>query len=276
MSDQVNSLTAPADRNGVQYKSNLSAPPLTEEHVAAATTALNDTSFVDKFPKVERQYADPPLPLQTYSLISFVPAKGATPDKDGVYGFAKCRGNFATQAEANERAEYLIRNIDSYHKIFHAYTGRPFPITVDERYCADTAEIDIRKKATETISEDVKAKREQEKKDIEEIKEREKKLLDESKPDYVEDPFEQYVVLRVKKAQLVWGYKNTLDQLNKMKDVIIKTRAEIVEQDKLNPDYQNRHYDRYMTARKDAGLSDDMSTEDNFVKYLCEDIDLGF
>jgi hypothetical protein len=61
-----------------------------------------------------------------------------------------------------------------------------------------------------------------------------------------------------------------------MKDIIIKTRKEIEEQDTVNPDYQNRHYTRYMDARKEAGLSSDMSTEDNFIKYLCEDIDLGF
>lgn len=276
MSEQVNSLTSPLDRNGAVYKSNMGAPPLTESELTAAMSALNDTSLVDKFPRVERQYADPPIPLQTYSLISFVPSKGATPDADGVFGFAKVRGSYATPTEANERSEFLMRNVDSYHKIFHAYTGRPFPITVDDKYCAKTEEVDIRKKATETISEDVKAKREQEKKDMADIKEREKRLLDESKPDYQEDPFERYIVLRVKKAQLVWGYKNTLDQLEKMKDIIIKTRLEIAEQDKINPEFSSNHYDRYMAARRDAGLSDDMNTEDNFVKYLCEDIDLGF
>ena len=276
MSEQVNSLTSPLDRTGAVYKSNTGAPPLTESELASAMTALNDTSLVDKFPRVERQYADPPIPLQTYSLISFVPSKGATPDADGIFGFAKVRGSYATPTEATERSEFLIRNVDSYHKIFHAYTGRPFPITLDDKYCANTEEIDIRKKATETISEDVKTKRDQQKKDMEDIKEREKRLLEESKPDYQEDPFERYIVLRVKKAQLVWGYKNTLEQLTKMKDIIIKTRLEIEEQDKINPDFSSNHYDRYMTARRDAGLSDDMSTEDNFIKYLCEDIDLGF
>ena len=274
--DKVHSLMSKADRGDNVYKSDLRSPALTESEIEIAVKTLSDTSLTDKFPRIERQYADPAIPLQTYSLISFIPSKGATPDNDGVFGFAKIRGNFASQQEANERAEYIIRNIDSYHKIFQAYVGRPFPITVDEKYCANTEEVDIRKKATETISEDVKSKRDYQKKEIEEIKEREKRLLEEGKPDYQEDPFDRYVTLRVKKAQLVWGYKNTMEQLNKMKDVIVKTRLDIIEQDGLHPDFNTKHYDRYMTARKDAGLSDDMNTEDNFIKYLCEDIDLGF
>ena len=276
MSEQITSLTSPTDRNGAVYKTNINAPTLTEAEVASAIVSLNDTSFVDKFPRVERQYADPPIPLQTYSLISFIPSKGATPDPDGVFGFAKIRGSYATSIEACERSEFLIKNVDSYHKIFQCYTGRPFPITTNDKYCADQTEVDIRKKATDVISEDVKLKRDQEKKDITEIKEREKKLLEESDPDYKEDPFEKYVVLRVKKAQLVWGYKNTMDQLLKMKDIITKTRQEITQQDIENPDFSSKHFDRYMSARRDAGLTDDMNTEDNFVKYLCEDIDLGF
>ena len=277
MSNEViHSLMSSADRGDNVYKSDLRSPPLTEVEIENAMVALNNTSFVDKFPKVERQFADPAVPLQHFSLISFVPSKGATPDSDGVFGFAKVRGNFASQPEANERAEFLIRNVDSYHTIFQAYVGRPFPITLDEKYCANTAEIDIRKKASETMSEDVKSKRDAQKKEIDEIKEREKRLLEEAKPDYVEDPFEKYVTLRVKKAQLVWGYKNTMEQLNKMKTVIIKTRLDIEEQDKINTDFNTKHYDRYMSARRDAGLPDEMSTEDNFIKYLCEDIDLGF
>ena len=61
-------------------------------------------------------------------------------------------------------------------------------------------QIDIRKKASDVISEDVKNKRQEEKKEIEQVKDREKKLLEESKEDYVQDPYEQYTVLKVKKA----------------------------------------------------------------------------
>jgi len=271
-----NSLTSPNDRGDGKYKSDVGAAALTDDQVESAIQALSDTSFIDKFPRLERQYADPPIPLQTYGLISFVPSKGATPDKDGVYGFAKIRGNYATTQEASERAEFLIRNVDSYHKIFHAYVGRPFPITIDQKYCAKTEEINIRQKATEVVSEDVKAKRDKEKEDIEDIKRREKQLLEESKPEYKPDVYEEYTVLRVKKAQLVWAYVQTQKKMDDMKSSIIKTRSQIEKMDEENPEYAKEYKDRYFKARRDAGISDENNTEDNFVKYMVEDVDLQF
>ena len=274
--EKVNSLTSPKDRGNGIYKSDLSAKPLTEQEVTSAMSELVNTSMTDKFPRVERQFADPPIHQQTFGLFSFVPSKGATPDKDGIYGFAKMRGNYATQPEAMERSEFIIRNVDSYHQIYQAYIGRPFPITLDAKYAAKVSEIDIKKKATEVISEDVKEKRDKEKKDIEDIREREKKLLDEAKPDFVPDPYERYTVLKVKKAQLVWGYSQTMKKLEEMKTIIIKTRQDIVTMDKENPEYANEYLEKYLKARREAGIPEEHNTEDNFVKYMVEDIDLGF
>lgn len=273
---RTNSLTSPADRGDGKYRSDVGAPPLTEEQVDAAMDGLNETSLIQKFPRVERQFADPPIPLQTYGLVSFVPSKGATPDKDGVYGMMKIRGNYATPQEANERAEFLIRNVDSYHQIFHAFVGRPFPITIDPKYCAKTEEINIRQKATETISEDVKAKRDKEKEDIAAIKQREKDLLEQNKESYKADPYEEYTVLRVKKAQLVWTYEKTRKQLEEMKKSIISTRDKISEYEAENPSFSKNYFDRYMQARRDAGIPDEQNTEENFVKYMVEDIELDF
>ena len=274
--EKINSLTSKNDRGEGVYKSDLKAPPLNEDQVENAMKSLIHTELVDNFPKLERQFADPPIHLQTFGLVSFVPSKEAVPDKDGVYGFMKIRGNYATQQEASERSEFLIRNVDSYHGIFQAYVGRPFPITIDPKYSQKVDQIDIRKKASEVISEDVKAKRQEEKKEIEQVKEREKKLLEEGKEDYVPDPYEQYTVLKVKKAQLVWGYHKTTKELENMKSIIIKTRQQIKDMDEQNPDYSKEYYDRYMKARRDAGIPDEHNTEENFVKYMVEDIDLGF
>lgn len=271
-----NSLTSPADRGDGKYRSDVGAGPLTQEQLTSAMSELSELSFIEKFPRLERQYADPPIPLQTYGLISFVPSKGATPDKDGVYGFMKLRGNYATTTESSERAEFLIRNVDSYHQIYHAYVGRPFPITLDPKYCSKTEEINIRQKATEIVSSDVKAKRDKEKEEIEQIKQREKQLLDESKPDYKPDPYEEYTVLRVKKAQLVWAYSQTQKKMDEMKSSIIRTRAEIQRLDSENPDFAKDYLGRYLKARREAGIADEHNTEENFMKYMVEDIDLKF
>ena len=129
-----NSLTSPADKDKSQPKSFNVTKTLTEAEGVEAYKELYETSFVEKFPRFEKLYADPPLPNQVFSLISFVPAKGATPDKDGVFGMVKNRGNFATEQEADMQAEKLIKTVDSYHSILSCYTGRPFPLSKNKKY----------------------------------------------------------------------------------------------------------------------------------------------
>jgi hypothetical protein len=274
---QTNSLTSPADRpEGAKFKACVGAPHLTEAETDAAMQSLLSTSLITNYPKLERQFVDPPIDLQRYGLISFVPSKGATPDKDGIYGFAKLRGHYHSDKEAVERAEFLIKTVDSYHSINVYHVGRPIPLTLDPKYAAKIETVEIKDKMVNTISEDIKENRDKAKAEMEEIKTREKQLMEESKPDYVSDPFEQYTTLRVKKAQLVWTYDRTLKQLEKVKASIIKTREEIARMDAENPEYQTQHVTRYMEARKVAGIPDDMESDDSYMKYFVEDIDLGF
>lgn len=268
-----NSLTCPEDRDrNVRWRPEQSEPSLTNTEVDEAMKELNNISFTEKFPKVDRTYADPPPPMQKIGLISFTPAKGAVPNNNGVYGFAKLRGNFQTTLEADQRAEFLIRHVDSYHQIYHTYVGRPFPITVSSKYSEETDEIDIRKEMTKSISSDVRAKKKKEQSDIEEIKDRERKLLEESKisPEDA-DPYEEYITLRVKKAQLSWTYLEHQKKLKEIKGIIIKTRARLEEMEEENSEFREKYYDKYMKARTDAGLKDDSKTEESFMRFLVED-----
>lgn len=273
MSSVQNSLTSPADKNETSEKSyKLGAPALTEEEVKEAMQELNVTDFVQKFPRFEKFYADPKYENQVHCLVSFFPAKGAKPDEDGVYGMLKVRGTFATQDEADLKAESLIRNVDSFHSIYHTYVGRPFPLAETKKYICETRDIDIKKKVVETTSEEVRKKREEEKQAMEEIKDREKELLaDVAKSDI--DPYDRYIELMVKKSQLTWTYDATMKKVNEMKGNIIKARAELLELRTKDEDYHTKFFARYMEARKSSGLPD---TDDSFIKYMCEDIDLGF
>lgn len=266
------SLTSPEDRDlENKWKPDLSSQPLTNQEAVDAMKDLNITSFTEKFPKVDRTYSDPSIAMQNIGLISFVPAKGATPNENGVFGFAKLRGNYSTDIEANQRAEYLIRNVDSYHQIYHTYVGRPFPITVSSSYSAETAEVDIRKETTKTISSSIKSKKDEEQQQIREIKEREEKLLEESKREN-SDPYEDYITLRVKKAQLSFTYLEHLKKTEEIRDIIIKTRNEVMDLDNEFPEFKNTYYEKYMSARKEAGIkesSDD--SQGNFIKFLVEE-----
>lgn len=267
-----NSLTSPEDRDRVnKWKPPHSEPPLNGEQTEAAIKELNNTSFTDKFPRVDRTYADPIIPMQYIGLISFVPAKGATPNENGVYGFAKLRGNYSNEIEANERAVHLIKNVDSHHQIYHTYVGRPFPITISSDYSATTDEIDIRKEMTKDISTNIRKNKDNEEKEIREIKEREEKLIEESKKEEV-DPYEEYITLRVKKAQLSWTYLEHIKKMTEIKDIILKTRTQVTEYDEKFPEYKDSYYEKYMKARRDSGIKESkQESDESFIKFLVED-----
>lgn len=273
-----NTLTAPEDRDpNKTFKLDQSAPPLNDEQTQIAVSNLNNTSFVERFsevPQIERRYADPPVDYQKIGLISFVPAKGATPNENGIYGFAKLRGNYPSEHEANERAEWLIRNADSYHQIYHTFVGRPFPLTCSSDYSKNVDRVDLQQETSNAIREDVRQKREREQREIEEIKEREKELLEDVKKEE-EDLDDHYTTLRVKKAQLVWTYVETKKKMEQMVGLIAKTKYELDELDKKEPNLKQVYYQKYVDARKKAGLpTDNTSLEQSFVKYMVEDIQL--
>lgn len=273
--EKENALTAPSDRDPARtYQPNQGHPSLSEDEVKNAMSALNNTSFVKQFLSVERKYADPVEPMQRIGLISFVPAKGATPNEKGIYGFAKLRGNYPTDQEASERAEFLIRNADSYHQIYHAYVGRPFPLTLSSDYSGEQVEVDIRKSMVESVSSSIKAKKADERQQVKQIEDRERQLLEESKQED-EDPIEFYTTLRVKKAQVTWTYLETLKKVEEMKQTIIKTRDQIDEMEKKDDSYAKNYFKKYCDARSAAGL-DNSANQDTFMQFLVEDAKLDF
>ena len=268
--EKENSLTSPSDRDPSRnYQPNQGHPKLSEDEVKNAMGVLNNNNYVRKFLRVERRYADPLEPMQRIGLISWVPAKGAKPNSKGIYGFAKLRGNYPTDQEASEKAESLIRNVDSYHQIYHAYVGRPFPLTTSSDFSGETTEIDIRKSMTESVSDSIRTKKKDERQQVKEIEDRERDLLEESKKE-TEDPLEHYTTLRVKKAQITWTYLETEKKLEEMKKIIISTREEINKMESEDDCYANEYFKKYCDAREGAGL-DNSSNQDTFMKFLVED-----
>jgi len=265
----MHSLVSPADRTPQKTYEPKIVDPLSGDAVREAMTVLNkDITFA----QVDRYYADPAQNGQKICLVSFIPSRGAQPDKDGIFGMMKVRGVYPTEDEANERSEFLIRNIDSYHDIFHAYVGRPFPVTTQNGFASSIKTIDIRKKTTELISEDILSKKRQEKQEIEDIQDREKKLLEESKraqDGLPVDPFDEYITENVKRAQLVWTFHETKKKILQMKDSFTKATTRIQELDAEHPDFINSYREKYMEARRASGVPDD---NDSFIKYLGMDL----
>jgi len=243
--------------------------PLTDEDTIAGMGALNkDLTFL----KVDRRYADPEIQNQKITLVSFVPSKNAKPDSDGIFGMMKVRGVFATEDEANERAEWLIRNTDSLHDIYHTFVGRPFPVTTRSGYEKEIHTIDIRQKTVELISEDILSKRAKERQETEELQEKEKILLDESRraqDNVPPDAFEVYITEQVKRAQLIWTYNETIKKVRQMEESYKRTVEHIRTLDQDHPEYQTQYREQYMKARREAGIPDD---ENSFLKYLNLDL----
>mgnify|MGYP001171053955 FL=1 len=277
---EENFLTAPSDRTlapqefRTQMVTNAGIPPLSTEDTIKAMNDLCVGNPVPDYPGVDRLYTDPAIPGQQYVLVSFVPSQGATPDSDGIYGMAKVRGVYNTLAEVEQREEFLIRNVDSYHKIQTPYVGRPFPITLDSKYAAEVNEIDIRKKTTQVISQDIRKQKKSDQQEIKEMEDRAEKLREDTGKEIGEgDPMELYTTLVVKKAQLSYTYLENVKKIEEVKEIIIKTRKQIEEMDQESAEYRKEVYDKYMKAREESGLS---MEDDSFIKYLVEDAELPF
>ena len=274
--EKENSLTTPSDRDlENRWRPEQGEKELTEEEVKEAMKYLNEDKLVTKFPALDRKYVDPPVAMQNIALFSFTPAKGATPNSEGIFGFAKVRGSFNTNIEADERAEYLIRNVDSYHKVYHLYVGRPFPLTIESKFSADTKEVDLRKEVAKAVSANIKEQKKDEEQTIQEIRNREEALVTESRADPEDvDPYDEYITLKVKKAQLSWTYLEHLKKIQEIRGILVKTRKTLAELDEKYPEFQTKYYDKYMKARETAGLSDKAEGDANFLKFLVEDTNL--
>jgi len=244
-----------------------SRTPLTDKEWEAASPEVVEKKFVDKFPRSFKYSADPIYRNQVYSLHSFIPAPGATPDKEGVFGMFKVRATCMTEEEADEHAEDIVRNVDSYNTVYHGYCGKWFPATLSSKYTQEIHEVDITKKVKEVISKNLVNKRKQEKKDIQEIKQREAELRKEVKDieENGEDPMDVYIELHVKKAHCLYTLERYKKDMLKLEKVCEESQTLIDKLDTDNPEFKNNYMDIYKQARSKVGLG---SEKEDFMKYM--------
>jgi len=237
-----------------------SAPPLYADELKEAKSELVQTAFSQyKFPKVQRFRVDPPINQQNYySLHSFTPSPGASPDADGCFGVVKFRGAFGTLEEADGWAEHLIRNVDSLHEIHIGYVGKEFPLTLDPLYFNETHEINIKKKMDTVAKAHVGAAKEKEMQDMESLKKRERELLESSKQsvDDMKVSLDHYIALRVKIANICLVRDETLKKLETYEKTRSDTEAEIAELDKQFPDYAEQVLPTFMKSLSEVGIKD--------------------
>ena len=270
MTSIQNSLTAPSDRDK-KHVFDFNHKPLTDEEYVEAHNELVNKQHLKTYPKNEKAFADPTIDNQLYSLVSFYPSTGATPDKDGVYGMVKVRGTYGDLDSCDRRSEFLIKNIDSVHSIYYAGVGKPFPITNSSKFSKDINKIKIQEKMAEE-----KIKREtKEQEEIREIKEREAEIIKQNqKPVEISD-LDKYITCKVKKAQLVHTYLSTMKKLKEMKSLILDTRDEIELYDEKDSTLKERYLEKYNQSLKNVNIT---QQADSFIKYIDDDAktELGF
>ena len=105
------------------------------------------------------------------------------------------------------------------------------------------------------------------------LAESEKAREDDGTGDASIDPYESYITLCVKKAQLSWTFLEHLKKMKEVRDILVKTRGELEDLDKEYPDYRDKYFEKYMDARKTAGFEGNKAPEgqDNFIKFMVED-----
>ena len=238
---------------------------LTQEQLESAKQ-LKNTQFLQlEFPRTRRVRVDPEINNQHFALISFVPSSGATPDSDGCFGVAKVRGVFPTVDEADEWANNLIRNFDSYAEIDFVPVGREFPVMADNMiYVRETREVDVRKILDKTTKEYLDKKREQEKQQIEEIKQRQKELQELPKEED-KDSIDYYIKLRVKRATSLMRKDEARNVMNQCNNVIDATGVELNEVEEKHPEFAKKYLEQYETALKESGIK---PADNPLIKYM--------
>ncbi len=267
------SLTAPLDQVNTAEKNRKQARnarkfTLSETELDAAIDAL-----VRQWPAVEKRLIDPPIEGQTYCCLSFMPSSGATPDKDGIYGFVKVRGAFDDEVSCDAYAEKILNECDSFHAIWHGMMGHPLPLVNDndDRFCMEVSNLALKQKIKEEMTNNVRHHREDQKKFIEET---ERKIKEDKEKDEAAlrgeiDHEERYITLRYKRANLIFTLYQMLTGMKRFKDTLNQTIDILNEMDKKYPTFQNTYLAKYQYAAEQAGIPKE---KNNILRYMIGDV----
>jgi Family of unknown function (DUF5832) len=244
------------------------ASPLTDKEL---TCAVKDLTGKLIYPKINRRLVDPVVAGEPrFALFSFIKAKDAVADSDGFFGVAKLRGAFYSIEDAEARSEKIIRDVDSTNSVYICMMGEPIPLVV-KGGASQLSEIDLQNKTEKAISDNVKAKRLQEKKEMDEIKQRQEALMRNEDLDE-EIPEEKYVEKRVKMAHLRYAINEHIEKLKECR-VLEKNVRDILRREALaHPEYETGYMERYKQGRRKAQIPEETDLT-GFLKYMADPID---
>jgi len=254
-------------------------PPLDKQSTINALKELSITSPT-LFKKSERKYVDPCIEGQLISLFSFMPSANARPDEHGIYGFAKIRGSFPNEEQAQQKAISIIQQVDSVNKIYHVKTGMPFPICTSSDFSAQIDNVDLTANSKETISNLVRKAGDEDLKKIQEIRERELQLkADVSKTAEQHQaeltPLDKYIFSRKKLSDNLYVFVEHKKKLAEIKKVILAAQTESDEIEKNYPNVLSEYRIKYEQVAQETGINTSTDTMALMIKqYFNEKPDL--
>lgn len=244
----------------MRNRPELSSTPetLTQLETSIAATALINHDYTKlEFPRRVKLRVDPPLGNQHYSVHYFVPSQGSKPDDQGCYGVMKFRGSFATEDEANEHSEYLIRSVDSIHENLIGYVGREFPVCVDG-WVKETKEVSIRMTMDAAAHAEIKKQRAADAEEMKQIQIRQRELVADTKKIKTvetESDLDAYIMIRVKMANIQVAQDDLVKKQREFEQLEAKTRAEILELDSKFPEYSKEFMAKYEESLATCGAN---------------------
>ena len=223
---------------------------LTDEQTEEAYKAL-----VVRFPKVERLPVDPPIAGQSTALFSF---KFLPKPVNGVYGFLKFRGAFASQPEWEAHAKNIIRTVDSKHHIWPYQQGRWMPITTNDDFIQETLDVGQNDEVVNIYNQRETEEQKQQSHAVKEIKSRERKLMEEAQRKEHDNSSLDYYAQQVMKIQQLTSW---LEMMRKRKHDMLKAlqsgREEITRVETDHPEYKDQVNAKIRSIKEEVGLDAD-------------------
>jgi len=250
---------------------------LSDKELAEAKFMIWNKRFCDlKFPRERKFRVDPPISGQSVGIISFMPAPGSLPDRQGCYGVVKLRGNFANAEDAERYGSMLMRKYDSYADYDLVRVGQEFPLMIDNSvYTEETREINIKAIVDDVSLSYIKKKKEEDRRQREEVEERHRKLVskdtEEEKAESSND-LEFYTTLRTKRAHCLWVIDESNRKRQEAEEALLKINNEIADLDQQFPTYSKDFIAQYDRALQSVGTN---AAENPLIGYMKKDIESG-
>lgn len=255
----------------------------TEETIEAKAALVNARHVTLSYIQKQRKLADPLMPHQIYALTSFIPSKGATPDKNGVFGLMRVRGTFSSLREADAKCDELIRTVDSTREILISLVGRDCLLAHSGNYIKETREIDLKKKSDQIMRDHAQDVYDQQKRERAEMDKKQNDMLASSKrasskkkssdekkaendgedEDDEDDPMklnidetndvDMYTSLRVKNAQLMYYRAETIQKYQEILRNLEESVSKIEKATEAKPEFGKEFLAKYEQALQEIG-----------------------